>query len=567
MTDALLYQLTGFDLYVDWNRNQAYDHADSNISAYVYSITYRYGFDTPFKEVAPPARMQVLLDNSSGDWSVGKTGAKFASVFRKGVLVRLRYIYNTVDHDNAFIDPIIISSGEVGTRFIGMITQIQLSPGSSLGEKTALLTIEDPMLNLLDTEYHPPLQTNVTTSAALTQLFDDAIAPYPYPQSYWMLEIAGASELETTTILFQNTITNFDTGQSTLPYVGDNSDEGHGITAQSYIRDMVAAEAGGKFYWDAPNAKFRFLNRYYATTFDEFDYINFGLGTETGLLLDGSPPQHHFADDLVNQVEVSYELKAVGSSTVALYIAPNVPFSIAAGQTRRFTARYQDPDAPTARVGGINMIYPVPSVDYSANSASDGSGSNLTSSLIATAEFRANSALVSLTNPTASVMYITSFQLRGKALTAHAKETAYALNGDSIFNYGRQQKALFLPTVQSADFAQDYANTQINRFSLPMNRYERITVNMNALDIGVHNVLSLEGPNFKTVGNALLYLDPFLQDASDDLYYMIVGEEGQISNGNIWDVTWVLEPIPRVTYWALGIVGSSELGVSTVLAL
>jgi hypothetical protein len=531
---------TGFVWKADWNRDNQYNHADSDITGYVLGAQYHMGMTQAYQEIASPARMEIRLDNSGGDWSVSRSGAKFASLFRKGVLVSL-----TAQYTQGGVP------GGLQSVFIAKIREIRLAPGI-LGDKTATLVLEDFMLDLLDAEYHPPLLTNVTTDAAISRMFDDAICPFPYPHNYWMLGIAGASELGDTTIIFENAIEHFfDTGGTTLAYVGDNADAGQGVNAQSYIRDIVASEAGGRFYWDGPNGKFKFLNRYYGAGFTAPPDIS---GYE---ILQDPPPAFRYADDLANVIEISYELKKVGSSFEILYTAPNVPISLAPGATRTFVARYQDPDVPTARVGGISMLAPVAGADYTANDASDGSGTDYTNLIGVSAEFGGSSAKVSLSNNNAVTVYVTLFQLRGVALTSYAKETVTEMVGDSIFAYGEQRKSLMLPNVQSAEFVQDYARKLAVNFSKPFARVERLTYQItgfvfddSAARIGV--------------GGWCSYYDPYLEDGAQD--YLCVGIDGMI-DGTDWKETLILEPLNRAAFWALGNPTFGILGSTTVLAL
>jgi hypothetical protein len=529
------YTLKSFRWLADWDRDGTYGAANADISSYVLQCEYRWGMNKAYQEVAPPARMVLTLDNSSGAWSVAKSTATFSSLFKKGVLVKMSFT-NTGD--------------QVRDRFIGTITDLQLLPGIR-GQNIAILTVEDPMLRLLNTEYYSPLLTNVTTDAALSQLFEDATIAYPYPHQYWMLGIDGASELESTTTVFENTITDFETGGTTLAFVGDNADGGSGVSAQAYLRDVVLAEAGGKLFWDAVNGKFVFWNRYHVSDIDT------SLAASAGEVVLDAPIEYHFADDLNNIMNVEYELKQVGTSADILYTSPNLPLSIIAGNTRKFTARYQDPDVPTARVGGINMIPPLAGLDYIANTASDGSGSDVTSNLGISVQFNASSANITLYNSTAATLYVTKLQLRGTALISHARETAQFVDGVSVFAYGEFRRRMFLPLVQSAEFAQDYATALVSRFRTPLSRFERLTRDLtfepNAAALSV------------TVGSVFKYHDEKLED--DDTVYMVVGEEGLIRGGNNWQVTYVLEPVERNVFWILGVTEHSELGETTILAL
>lgn len=554
-----LYEVTTFEWLADWDRDASYDHALSNISAYVLSCSYRTGSDAPFKEIAAPARMVLTLDNSTGAWSVEKTGATMENVFKKGVLIKMSFNANILNETT-----FAVTGTFQTTWFIGTITQLVLSTGVR-GEQIAALTVEDPMLLLQDTEYHPPLLTDVTTDQAIAELFDEGAIAYPYPHRYWLLDVPGASELETTTTLFNHTITNFDTGQTTLAYSGDQADgQGTGISCRSFIADIVASEAGGRFYWNAQTGKFVFLNRYYVS---EYDDTTIPFFTADSVVLDPTPPVYRYSDDLVNVIELSYQIRKVGNSAEILFTSTNVPISISAGATRPFRARYVDPDVPTARVGGLNMINPAPGVDYVANTASDGGGTDVTTSMGVSVQFSANSASVSITNPTAATAYITTFQLRGTKLSSYAQETALQLDGTSIYNYGKHSRAMQIPVVQSQEFASDYARSIVSRFSVPIARYERVTRNMMARTSDSGGLLPLILG--RTVGSVVYYRDDHL-DSNGYVSYLIVGDEGTITPGyagGAWDSTWILEPVSQATYWALDVGGRSELDQTTILAL
>lgn len=539
--------LDSFILEADWSRDGNYSHPLSDISSYMLGGDYRFGMGKAYEEVAPAARMRITLNNHNGDWSVGKSGSTFASVFKKGVLVRLRFAY--------FAGYDLASS----TRFIGTISGIQLASGEKWGERTATLIVEDPTLRLQDAEYHPPLLQNVTADIAIRRVFDDAAIAFPYPQRYWMLGVAGASELGNTTTLFSQSITNFATGISIFPYTGDNSDAGNGVSALSFIRDVIAGEMGGRFYWNAPTGEYIFMSRQ--------TYSTVRSTTRLENVVQQPVPEYHYADDLRNSIEISYELKALGTPNQILYSSPNIPITVAPGQSKQFTARYRDPNVPTARVGGINMLSPVRDFDYEANAASDGSGTSMSSIIGVSAEFGASSAFITISNPSSVTAYITLFQLRGTALVVYGKQTATASLFESVYIHGEFKHSLHLPLVESAEAISNYANTLVHRFGYPISRHERVTIPMHSLFPGNPPTITL------TVGSTITYYDPLLQVETypDGAYiepaYLIVGEEGVIEGRRIWECTYVLEPAVRNVFWTLGVAGRSELDGTTLLAL
>lgn len=537
------FPLRGFELFADWARDDNYAHSKKAITIWALAYEWRVGMQQAYQEVAPPARLMITLDNSDGAWNIENSSARFYGLFTRDVRIRFRVAWVNGDE----IDGAPFTEFN---RFLGTIRHIEVGVGT-LGEKIATLTVEDPMLDLLDNEYHPQLQTDVTTDVALAAIFDDPEAlAYPYPHNYWMLGIAGASELGVTTQLFDHDITDFETGRTTLDYVGHNADVGQGINAQSLIRTIVASEAGGKFFWDARQSRFRFWDRYYSQGLDTSSVLDL-----SPYILQDTPPVYVYAEELLNQVEISYEETELGTPGSVLW-QQSTPVSISAGQTRQFTARYRDPDVTSARVGGINMIAPVAVTDYTANTQSDGGGSDVTSSIGVSVQFSAMSAKVSVANPTDATAYLTACQIRGQPLTTYTRSTATALDGDSIYANGLFFGARNLPLVQDAEFAQDYALSIVSHFKDPIGRFERVTIDMRRVP---KEVLALD------IGDVVSISDPQLDNAVT--LYLIVGEEGRVSGGNTWDCTFVLEPFRRQTFWVLDQVGGSELGETTILAL
>lgn len=523
-----------YRVQADWNRDFLFTHAQSTL-ANVERVDYSYGLAAPYEEVAQPSQMIVTLNNSDGRYFVEEASSPLLGVFRKNVLMRLQGFF----------------SGQWRTFFSGSLTALEVDPKEN-PPKQARLIVSDPFGRLEEAEYSPPLQINVRTDQALLALFESGVIVHPYIHKFWLVGVPGSSEVGTTTTVFQQNSLSVDTGQTTLAFVGDNADEGFGISALGFARDVVAAEAGGRLIFD-PKCNldnfgaFHFWDRHHLSASGNVLQIS-------TLILDDPPPVYHIADDIINSVEINYEIREQGAAGTVLYAATSV-MSVPAGETRRFKARYRNPDVPNARVGGMSMIQPAAGFDYVGNSQSDGLGSVQTASLGVHVNFHGDSADVSITNQAAITVYLTTFQLRGTPLFTYERASVTDSDPVSIAAYGLFKRVLNLNFVSDSDFVKNYAHSLISRFSQPIGRLERVTLR----DASTLTEGSLLGHNVQCDL-------PDVNNAIDD--YVIVGVQHQLVQASGDDLlTFILEPRPRSTFWTVGVPGSSEIGVSSIVAL
>lgn len=520
--------VTGYRVEADWDRDAGFANANSNITGYVRSIQYVYGFTQKYAEMGQPARCTIVLDNHDGAWNVGNTGSLFYSLYRKGVLIRVGTGIDT-------------GSGAVFyPSFNGRIVDLALTPGVYEQGNTAVLTVECPTQELIDAEYAPELETNLRTDQAIARIFSRAIVVYPYVKEYWVLGSTSASVLGTSTILFDQGIANFEAGDTTIPYVGASGDEGEGLNAYSFIQNCVMAEAGGRFFWDAALGQFVFWKRSkwngaYSTT-----------ALNDSMIEVEQPLTFHYGDDLINHVEVEYELRKVGTAGSMLFSSEQVPFTLTSGQSRQIVGYYRDPDIPSARISALTTITPVRGTDFIANSASDGSGTDKTDKLVVSAEVAANNVNIHVVNDDASTIYVTKLQVRGTPLTTYQRQKVSAIDADSIADYGLHKKLISMYFVEDLATVTSAAQRYRDRFKSPVRRIDRVTVNyLNAPDA----LLTLEAT--QPMGKVLRYNSTKLGITNGD--YIITGIErlivpgvGGVSGTDL--NTYLLEPVARWTY-------------------
>lgn len=517
-----------YDVMIDIDRDSAYGHAKSDLTAYVQRMTWNNGMSTPFQEVAPPARLTITLDNTSGAFDPDNAGAAYYGLLKKGTLVRVRATYSATTY----------------TLFIGKVTTLTIEPGVYGREVT--LQANDLMAEMLDAEYIPPLQTTVRTDEVLESLFDSGIIALPYATDYWILGLTGYSELGSTTIPVGATdMIDFDAGKTTLAYAGDNAGSETGISAQGYIRDVVAAECGGRFFFNSRTGKFTFHNRHHDTNYTVDEAMTGG---------DIDTMDYTYQEDIINRVSINYQTRKLGTAASVLWELDE-PITLGPGVSKTITARYRDPDNESAHVGAMDCLPPSPGVDYIAYRT--GTSTVMTHDLNITPNWGGSSAKVQLTNGngTASIT-LSTLVLRGTPIITYSKQSAESFDANSYATYGMYDKTITLRMVSDIELVQNYADSIIAQFSSGASRVTTVTFNANKSAVRMARALG------SAPGTCISITD---SDSGHDADYIVVGEQHRVTAGGeqTHTVTWTLKPMLRAQYWVLGVSGFSELGSTT----
>lgn len=474
--------------------------------------------------------IQAVIDNVSV-----REIPKYA-VMNKGMQVRLRATYN----------------GVTSTLFQGRITQMIPSAGRST-EPLMQVTVEDAMLELLDAEYAPPLLIAPTADTALQRMFDDAVIRWPYSGSFWLLGVPGYSELNLSTYLYDHDVTDFETGITTFEYLGDVEDRGEGISAQGYIRDIVTAEAGGRFWFDPRSGKFILHNRHHDALNDTIAAIY----NENHF--DAVVPK--YGDDIVNDLTIRYTSRDVGAEGSVLWTLKSIPFLLKNNNKRIFNARYFDANNEQLHVGARTTIAPVAGTDFTANLASDGSGESYSDRITVSVEASGNSAKIAVFNNSGVDLYILSLQLRGTPIT-QIEESYQAVAGDSIAANELYPKVIEVRALDNSTLAELFGDYTVARFKNPIFRFE--TVTFNTLNYSDGDLMADAAIN-RMIGDKITISD---SSTSHNKTYVIVAAMHSLDSGGDkpHDVTWTLKPIDRDAFWVLEVAGKSELDLTTYLA-
>ncbi len=502
----------------------------ADISTYIRRMEWANGLAESYDEIALSAPMTLIIDNSDGAFWPEKSGATYAGL-KKGTLVRVRASFSAIVNR---------------TLYIGKILTITPTPGV-YGDKAVTLTCGD--FELPRADFSPALQTNVTVDAALTALFDSGVTAYPYARSFWLLDVGV---LGTDTILFDSSgFTDFDTARSSLAYVGDNFGREESVSAGDFIRAMVAAEAGGRFFYDARTMQYIFHNR---SRDIENETILASLDAN-----DMESADYRYADDVLNHVTLHYQPRRVGTPLSVLWSLDNVPLRFAPGQERRISAHYTDPDNPSAQVGGQDMLTPVIGTDCSANTHASGSGQDAGRYLILSSILNAASAEFTLTNTAPFEIFVTLLRVRGTPLISYDDQFVATSNIESIRDADTRRRVIDVGAMSSDEDAAEYARYFVTRFQNPIGRFASLTSIINKTGGRMNAVLNA------TIGSRISITE---SGSAHDSDYIIVGERHTVIAGgeHTHTITWILKPVSRETFWVLGISGKSELGTTSNLA-
>lgn len=308
----------------------------------------------------------------------------------------------------------------------------------------------------------------------------------------------------------------------------------------AYIKGDTTA--GGAFYFE--NRQHRSLNPTVQVTLSD---------DQMSMSVPGS------RDDVVSKVQVLVHPTSVDTAaTTVLFSLQTTETFINGGATNdSIFGPYRDPSNPGTRIGATAQVNPVVTTDYTMNTASDGSGTDLSANFTVTASFTGNGVRFTIVNNGATSGFVTKLQVRGKGIyrynavmEASATPTSY---GDRVLSAEMPyQNNVNTGSDVAAYWAQVYSNplAHVRSVMFPANRSVSLMTAALALEPGhrvavTETVTGLSATEFTING----------------VHLSVVGRG---SDPQVF-CTWVLEPASFQEYWLLGVAGASELGNTTVL--
>lgn len=261
-------------------------------------------------------------------------------------------------------------------------------------------------------------------------------------------------------------------------------------------------------------------------------------------------------DDIYNRIQAQVHPRRVDDdSSTILFNLGNRP-AIKRQSSITFDAPYRDPNQQAQRVAGIDMVTPVATTDYTFNTWENGGGLDKTSQLTVAVTFGGNAARVTVTNSGPRDGYLTKFQLRGCGVYDFEPVLVQMKDDAAIAVYGETSILFDMPHQSDTAIAYDTASFISLLWGQPGVRVKDVTIVAWDDEMAQH-ILDREISD-----RISITISPVL-DVSRLAW--INGIELTVSPAGVVQEKWTLAPADDTRFWRLGIVGQSELDVTTVL--
>ena len=501
------------------DRDNDGDFADTgeDITADVLALHWRLGMQAAHDSMAPPGTAQITVRN------VDQTYSPEINPLQPGQVIRIQ----SDDGSN------------VRTHFVGHIIHIEPQPGDQ-GRRAAIIHAADASWQFAHHLISLPPQVDTRADEVIEQILNRMPLRRTKLKGYWVLGKANHSELATHTRLHIVTIhRNLEAGQSTFTYIGDTW--GDGIPADAAIRQMAESERGHFFIDQSGQAVF--YDRHHllkdtdslATFADDMAGLEYDYGTGT-----------------ISHVQVRLLPRSIGSDGTTLWELES-PLRIPARTDPPLQVIAHFRDAEGRPIGALELIAPVPNLDYTASEKFNGSGIDLTryvDVVLRRSDFSA--VLLEIRNRINRDAFLQpGTRIRGTPLYTGDPLVIEQISRNSLAFYSPQALRFDLPALDSADQADSLARYELARRKTPRGHVRSLTLSSvtHAAQILV-----------RTLFDRITVQEAQTGHSAD---YFILAESHTVDLGSTrHHVTWTLESANANRFWLLGY---SLLNQDTVL--
>ena len=390
----------------------------SDITANViYDITISRGIksSSPTERIATVGTMNFTLNNKSGLYS--PDGPSALSGWRSGLPCKFEVTFEAIAH----------------VVFYGRITKLNLS-SASLSLRTVGVTVSDWLEQAVT---YPLLSYEFDTDLRGDQVL--GLITYPMPIQPLATEMSEGINTFSTVFDTVRARTKAYTELSKIAiselgyiYVRRHREDGEILTFENAY-DRVGTRVISSMPLELAVCGFvlmetgdvLLLETGDNIVLDEVDIAEF---SESMALLNVD-----YGSSIINRFTATAYPRKVDTSNQVLFTL-NTPIQMNVGETKIYRASYADAYGNPA--SGKNMVVPVITTDYLMNTLEDGSGTNVSSSLVITADYGVEGVTYSLRNTTTAVAYITHLQARGIGIYLYNPIEFADEDLVSISNYG-----------------------------------------------------------------------------------------------------------------------------------
>lgn len=509
-----------YELMVDWNNNGTFGDANEDITADMLRAEWVLGrdFASMLTGRARGTRLLVTLDNDTidGKYSSFNSASLIFGNILPGRKVRLR----ATD-----------ASGTV-TIWQGFLDRI--NPQVSLGApKTALLEAIGP-LTFIGQPWHEiflPMRTNDLTGALIGAILDAVSWP------------AGDRDVDPGKSTIRRAV--FGTHQNKVPAL----DAMHRVeeTENGFLHESV----DGKVIFEDRDRR---LKAPYITS-----QVTLSDQPGAGEIVYSAISQLDPLKQIFNVFQTTIQQYNVGAVAV-LWTLPETGADsppIAPGETRAFVGIFLvDEDT---NMGVDAWTTPVATTDYVANSAADGSGSNLTSSIaLGTVTKLGTRMVIPLTNNHATLTaYMTLLQARGTPITRRNPVLVYAEDIPSQVLYNRRIWTVPAEMVRDTLEGKDHVDWLLSIYKDPR---PTLTVMINGNRDATHLSHVLRR---RVSDRIIIEAESSRTGLGINQTFFIESQRHVLIPGRFHQVIWECSGLPDTfPFWT---VGTGDLGTTTAL--
>ena len=501
---------------------------DTRIGVQAIEVQYGIGGSGPLDRIAETGTMSWAMDNSTGNsggvqgyYSPGHTNAR--ENWDLGIAVRLKLTYSGTDY----------------YKFRGTLINVQPDAGQYQRQSVVCSAVD-----WMDEAARSKIKgIAIQEGQRSDQLVDNIV---------------------TNAVTRQPAATDYETGQSTFAFALDNLLDGQTSVLRA-LADVTISELGYLYVKgdSTQGGTLKFEDRHTRALVGAVS----GSFDNSMVTLDVTRSRA----DLINRIYVVVHPRTVAGSATVLYeltTTESVP-SVSAAQTIKITALFKARtaagDEMDYRIAGKTITPPASGTDWIANSAEDGSGSNLTSSINVTLSVTAANAVeFSIENTAAVTAYLTTLQVRGIAVTDVSETVISADDSTSQTAYGEIDARVDMKyESNTGEFTNNLAAWLLNTYKDPRYVVKQMSIAANTSSALMTQALAREPGDKITLAETMTGIVEKVGDG--DVGYFINGINFRVGGGGVIRASWTLSPGEAQAFWILQTVGASELGLTTRL--
>lgn len=325
----------------------------------------------------------------------------------------------------------------------GMVDRIEMTTGGA-GRQRAIITGVQHGAALRNSRVTLPVAFNQAAPALLDEIFSRVVWRLDGLEQYLIVDKTD-SLCDVAWAAPTSVGITADAGLSTFVYSGEGW--GDGVLAAEAARQVVESEAG-RLFWSRDNECY-FYNRHHLLNDNTTDYT----------ITDPYGLQYSYEAG-ANHVEIRVRPRETGT-TMVLAEHPD-PIRLGYGETKRVTLAYRD--SMGERCGASVVYTGVAGSEYSVNTESDGSGTDLTSpDYVRTIENGLTATQLELANPYAGTVYVIGLHVDGIPLSFGAPAVTMVDDEVRQTHYGHRLLELDLPIFATQAEVNDRAGWEVGR--------------------------------------------------------------------------------------------------------